>query len=100
MPNYYLSTEVLTMAIFAEDTEVPAAASADVPRGSNRMTTPRNRALFEQGQEIRAEILTLLACHLGTAMPLEAKHIRPLLIRRLAIRTIQCHVESIRAQNR
>jgi hypothetical protein len=83
---------------FAEHTEVPAAASADVPRGSNRMTTPRNRALFEQGLAIRAEIRAHLARHPPTARPLEAKHIKPLLSRGLAIRTIQWHMELIRSE--
>jgi hypothetical protein len=70
-----------------------------VTSAAARTTTPRNRALFEQGRTIREEIRGHLARHPPTARPLEAKQIQPLLTRPLAIRTIQWHMESIRAEH-
>lgn len=60
------------------------------------MTGPRNRASYDRGQAIRAEIYALLERHPATALPLTWKQIRPQLSRPLAERTIQWHLRQIR----
>jgi len=69
---------------------------SEMPAVKRGRGPPRNVALFEQGQTIRAEIRSLLVSHPSTSKPLEAKQIQPILSRRLAIRTVQWHMESIR----
>jgi hypothetical protein len=60
---------------------------------------PRNRLLYEQGQALRGEILSLLLTHSPLAAPLTAKRIQSQLTRTPlpSLRTIQWHVHAIRS---
>ena len=62
------------------------------------MSTPRNRAAFELGKAMHAEIRAMLLAHPAGASPLTAKRIRPRLSRDLSERQIQQHVAAIREE--
>lgn len=65
------------------------------------MSSPRNKVAYEQSRAARQEIRRILLDHPPTvfASPLTAKRIRPLLSRDLSERTIQWHLQAIRAEH-